>query len=296
MSPPAALGDVSDTARWVAHLRALESERRDALFRDVHARRLAGERGRALAEALPRGPLSWSLAVRTRVFDELILEAVRDAGVDAVINLGAGLDARPYRLLLSPALRWIEMDLPGLVAMKTEALAGERPACRLERVSVDLADADQRRQAFARVSATTTRALLVTEGLLVYLDAGAVASLADDLRRFFPSGLWLLENAAPHVLARQQRMWGKALRAAHAEHKFAPAEGLAFFRPHGWVPRSTRSLLDEAQRLRRELPVVSLLRRVSPFLPFVGRAYARRHAKLSDAMVYAVMEAAPGTS
>ncbi|MGD0484992.1 MAG: hypothetical protein ABSB58_10150, partial [Gemmatimonadales bacterium] len=33
---------VSDTARWVAVHRAMESERPDALFRDPFARRLAG--------------------------------------------------------------------------------------------------------------------------------------------------------------------------------------------------------------------------------------------------------------
>jgi hypothetical protein len=34
MSPARLLEDVSDTARWVAYYRALESERPDALFRD----------------------------------------------------------------------------------------------------------------------------------------------------------------------------------------------------------------------------------------------------------------------
>jgi O-methyltransferase involved in polyketide biosynthesis len=45
---------------------------------------------------LPNGPLSWSLAVRTKVFDELILDAVH-GGVRVVLNLAAGLDARRSR-------------------------------------------------------------------------------------------------------------------------------------------------------------------------------------------------------
>ena len=290
------LADVSDTARWVAYLRALESERDDALFHDVLARRLAGERGRAIAGRLPKGPLLWSLAVRTRVFDDLILEAVREHQVDAVVNLGAGLDARPYRLPLPAHLRWFELDLPPLVAWKDRALADERAACSVERIAIDLADRGKRQEVLARLAGKATRAIVVTEGLLVYLDEPAVAALATDLHRFFPEGLWLLENAAQVTLARQQRRWGRTLRAACAEHKFAPREGLAFFRSRGWVPRSTRSLLDEAQRLRRELPIVALLRRVSPWLPFIERAYARRHEKLRDAMLYAVMEAATSRS
>lgn len=289
MSARAPLADVAGTARWVAYLRALESERSDALFRDVHARRLAGDAGRAIAEGLPKGPLRWSLAVRTRVFDELILEADAERRLDAVVNLGAGLDARPYRLPLRRDLRWIELDDPDLLAAKAKALEGERPACSVERIGVNLADRPRRRDVLARLSAESPRALLVTEGLLVYLEPTEVGSLAEDLARFFPDGQWLLENAAPHVLAAQKRRWGKALWAAHAEHKFAPPDGLAFFRRYGWAPRATRSLLDEAARLGRELPVVSLVRRLSPLFPPLGRAYARRHAKLRDAMLYAVM-------
>ena len=83
---PAPVADVTDTARWVAYFRAVESERPDALFQDRHARRLAGARGQAIAERLPRGPLSWSIAIRTKVFDELILEAVQAHGVRTVVR------------------------------------------------------------------------------------------------------------------------------------------------------------------------------------------------------------------
>ena len=35
----------SDTARWVAMYHAMETDRPDAIFRDLHARRLAGAKG-----------------------------------------------------------------------------------------------------------------------------------------------------------------------------------------------------------------------------------------------------------
>jgi methyltransferase (TIGR00027 family) len=293
LSAQAPLGDVSDTARWVAYFRALESERSDALFHDAFARRLAGERGRAIAESLPKGPLAWSLAVRTRVFDELILEAVRGSQIGTILNVAAGLDARPYRLPLPADLRWIEVDLPSIISWKAQALRGERPACTLERISLDLANRDQRAEVLARVSADAPRALVVTEGLLVYLDAAEVASLADDLRRFFPTGLWLLESVAPSIVARQRRTWGKTLRSANAEHKFAPVNGLDFYRPHGWIPRETRSLLDEAQRLGREMRVVSWIRRIESLVPALRSVYARRQATFRNAFLCALMTAVP---
>ena len=68
-----AIRDVSDTALWVAIYRAQESERKDALFNDPYARRLAGERGQQIVDTIPHGhAMSWPMVVRTHVFDEII--------------------------------------------------------------------------------------------------------------------------------------------------------------------------------------------------------------------------------
>src|SRR5882672_11338714 len=120
--------DVSDTALWVAVYRAEESERRDAHFRDPYARRLAGERGARIAASIPGGTSwGWPMVVRTKVFDEIILRAVGAEGFDTVLNLAAGLDARPWRLDLPANLHWVDVDLPGMLAYKQQGLAGETP-------------------------------------------------------------------------------------------------------------------------------------------------------------------------
>src|SRR5256885_9231682 len=106
-----AIENISDTARWVAAFRAGETERPDALFHDPFARRLAGERGYELARKLRGGQMvALAMAVRTRVIDEMLTEAIA-AGADTVVNLAAGLDTRPYRMELPRALKWIEADL-----------------------------------------------------------------------------------------------------------------------------------------------------------------------------------------
>src|SRR5204862_188320 len=82
-----------------------------SLFRDPYARKLAGERGERIVASMRRGRAwAWPMIVRTAVLDELILRAIERDGVDTVLNLAAGLDTRPYRLPLPPALRWIEAD------------------------------------------------------------------------------------------------------------------------------------------------------------------------------------------
>src|SRR5262252_5973616 len=101
---------VADTALWVATYRALESQRPDALFRDPLSDMLAGERGRNIAASMPYPKfMAWALAIRTVAIDEMIVRAL-SLGVDTVLNLGAGLDTRPYRMNLPASLRWIEID------------------------------------------------------------------------------------------------------------------------------------------------------------------------------------------
>src|SRR5215468_1053015 len=115
---------VSDTARWVAAYRAMESARADALFKDPLADRMAGARGRAMAAGAPRLiRKGWSIITRTKLIDDLVLDTVR-AGCDRVVNLAAGMDTRPYRLPLPASLQWIDADLPALLDEKERLLAG----------------------------------------------------------------------------------------------------------------------------------------------------------------------------
>jgi O-methyltransferase involved in polyketide biosynthesis len=66
MSDATSPQNISDTARWVAWYRALESERVDAWFRDPLARRLAGTRGERIAEGMPfANRNAWSFVART---------------------------------------------------------------------------------------------------------------------------------------------------------------------------------------------------------------------------------------
>jgi O-methyltransferase involved in polyketide biosynthesis len=91
MPSASTINHFSDTALWVTVYRALETARPDAIVRDPFARRLADERGTAIAKAMDkRSRADWPMIVRTAVMDEIILCAVRDDGVTHVVNLAAG--------------------------------------------------------------------------------------------------------------------------------------------------------------------------------------------------------------
>jgi methyltransferase (TIGR00027 family) len=245
--------NVSDTALWVAIYRAMESERPDAIFRDPYARRLGGERGQAIVDAMPRGKvMSWPMVVRTAVMDEIVLRCVRQ-GAATVLNLAAGLDARPYRLDLPPTLRWLHVDLPDMVDYFRSHMAGEIPRCELEFIAADLREADARRDVFAR-AAEHGPILVITEGLLVYLEPENVAELACDLHDVAKARWWLSDLASPMLLKYLERQWQPLLKQGNAPFRFGPAEGTGFFAPYGWRELEYRSHWDESLRLNRTMP------------------------------------------
>ena len=232
--------------------RAIESERADARFRDPFARRLAGPRGEEIARTLPgfRSGL-WPMVARTCAVDEILLRTVARDGADTVVDLAAGLDARPWRLPLPPRLRWFDVDLPGILGYKVGALREERPACAYEAVSADLTRPSERRDVFARIGAVAARALVLTEGLLVYLSDEEVGDLALDLHAVPQLRWWLLDLIGPRLKTMLDKRWGSSLGAAQAPFRFAPAESTRFFERFGWREVEYRSTLEEAIRVGR---------------------------------------------
>jgi methyltransferase (TIGR00027 family) len=272
-----AIEHISDTARWVAVYRAMESERPDAHFHDPYARRLAGEHGEAIVEGMKQGrTVAWAMIVRTAVFDEIIIDTVRSQGVDLVVNLAAGLDARPWRLALPASLRWVDVDLPPILAYKRETLADATPVCAYEAIPADLTDPPVRQALFARLGAESRRALVVTEGLLIYLTAEQVGALATDLHAVPSFHSWLIDLANPRLLAFMNRTWGKSLTRGNASFRFAPVEGTAFFRPFGWREARFRSSMEEAHRLHREMRMAWLWRFIARLSPERRRDEFRR--------------------
>ena len=252
--------NVSDTARWTAAFRARESERPDALFRDPLARKLAGERGERIAQKVTFGTKhTWSFITRTYLLDQFLAAEIQ-RGADMVINLAAGLDTRPYRMDVPASLQWIEVDLPGILEYKEEVLKNDRPKCSLRRVPMDLADQTARRSLFNELGTQVANAVIVTEGLLIYLDPADVGELARDLATPRTFRRWILDLASPGLVRMLQKKMGSELDRAGAPLKFGAEEGPAFFEKYGWKTVEVRSMLHSAAMLGR--------------LPFLMRLFA----------------------
>lgn len=259
--------NVSDTALWVAIYRAMESERPDALFRDPYARRLGGARGEAIVKAMPSGrSMAWPLIVRVAVMDEILMRRIAD-GARTVLNLAAGLDARPYRLDLPADLLWLHVDMPGMVDYFRSHMAQETPRCRLEFIAADLREAERRRDVFARAASADGPLLVITEGLLIYLQSDDVAALARDLHDIAHARWWLSDLASPALLRFLAKNWGRAVEQGNAPFVFGPRDGTSFFAPWGWREAEFRSTWDEAWRLDRKPAFAGFWRVLSWLLP-----------------------------
>ena len=222
--------------------------------------------------------MAWAMIVRTQLFDEIIMAEVGTDGIDLVLNLAAGLDARPWRLDLPPTLKWVDVDLPDILRYKLQTLADATPRCAYEAVEADLTDAAARHELFARIGARSRRTLVVTEGLLIYLTEADVAALARDLHAIPSFERWVIDLASPRLLKFMTKSWGSDLAKGNAPFRFAPATGTDFFRELGWEERAFHSTWDEAERLGREMKGAGFWRFLSRFYPARMREEFRRMA------------------
>lgn len=163
---------LGSTALAVAACRATESSRIDAWFHDELAQHvLAAAAANAVAEpALSRGLVRW-VAVRTRFLDELVERAVAD-GVRQVVIVGAGLDARAFRLALPRDLTVFEIDHAEVISFKQQLLEELEliSTCRRRVVVADLVTDDWLQLLTDTGWAASQPTVWVAEGLLVYLN------------------------------------------------------------------------------------------------------------------------------
>ncbi len=273
------INQVSDTAFLAAAYRAVETTRPDAIFYDPFAAKLAGDRGKRIIDSLPKQVFveGWSVVIRTRIIDDFIQGAIVE-GVDTILNLGAGLDTRPYRMKLPESLRWIEVDYPHIIELKETCLSGETVRCRLEQVGLDLADVAARRLLFDEVAAKSKKALVLTEAVTPYLTEDMVASLGTDLGAHASIGYWVVDYFSPASYKHRRRS-GMSKSMENAPFLFEPKDYFDFFFRIGWRPKVIRYFATEAERLRRPAPFPLFTRFVLRILEIFVSPKRRREMK-----------------
>ena len=182
--------------------RVLESRREDSGFRDPEAERIAA----ALQADFGVYSQDWThveaVVGRTEILDRAVRDWLARHPGGRVVNLGAGLCTRFHRVD-DGAVRWLDLDLPDVVALKRGLLA------ETDRYRV-LAGSVVEAQWMEAVGHGPW--LFVAEGLLMYLSEAQVGALLANLAARFPGAQMWLEAVSPFLL----RTLGRSSRSIGA--------------------------------------------------------------------------------
>ncbi len=269
----------SRTAEYLALFRALESVRRgDALFVDRFAARflprtyrvlvgLAGLPivGRAVPAyvdwRLPTGPRI-TAAVRTRVIDDLVVDAVT-AGASQVLILGAGFDSRAFRMRELSKVHVFEVDHPATQAAKRDLLEGVVDATATRQVTFVPVDLDRQRlgDGLAEAGFAMAETVVILEGLTNYLTASAVDEIFRWLSATLPAASRVIFSYVDQsVLANPSSVYGldrnlATLRRSGEPWTFGldPAQTPAYVGDRGMSLMLDTSAYDAADALLRPL-------------------------------------------
>jgi len=149
----------------------------------VRAMRWPLLRGMTISAGERAVPGSWALiACRKRFIDDKLGEAL--ASIDAVVDLGAGMDTRAYRLARQSDVPAFEVDLPINIERKKSTVQraiGAVPAS-VHLVPLDFERDDLMKTLSARGYREDARTFFIWEGVTQYLTEDAARATLDALR------------------------------------------------------------------------------------------------------------------
>lgn len=198
MSAP--MNTVGSTALMIAHLRAQEAGRPDALFEDPLAPAFHHP---PIAEAVAGWQLQYPffpalVRLRTRFLDETVRAAL-DAGVDQVLVLGAGCCTRAARLA-RPGVTFYEVDEPAVLGFKADRLATAGAAYAARAVARNYAEPGLVEALSAAGLNADRPVVAVWEGNVYYLPDAVAEGVLGTLAGAFPRLTLAFDHFGPEVI------------------------------------------------------------------------------------------------
>lgn len=129
---------------------------------------------------LDRRSRVFDVAVRAKVLDEMVHRFVLRQPDAVVLDLGAGLDGRMFRVNPPPTVEWYDVDFPEVVALRRQLLP--QPA-NVHNVGADLTDPN-----WLQDIPRDRPAMMVADGLVLFLKHDDFVSLLNRLTVHFPGG------------------------------------------------------------------------------------------------------------
>jgi O-methyltransferase involved in polyketide biosynthesis len=192
------LSGVAESLLITLYIRAMESQRPDALVKDARAEELV----RLLNYDFGRIRLlhlsemnKLVIILRSRQFDRYALDFLARHLDAVVVHIGCGLDTR-FERVDNGQMEWYDLDLPHVIELRRQWIGGEKDRYHLLGCSV-LEDAW-----LDTVSAYSRRPFLfLAEGVFIYFEETQVKSLVLTLHDRFPGAELVFDAYSPiHVL------------------------------------------------------------------------------------------------
>jgi methyltransferase (TIGR00027 family) len=180
---------------------------------------------------------------RHRIIDDLVRTRLAEDPHRRIVLIGAGFDTRAYRL---QGGRWFELDDPQLLAFKESRLPAAEAPNPLTRLAVTFSDSAP--DAFLAPAAGTDEAVVIIEGVCMYLTNAELARLAGAIARSLPRATIICDLMSPAFFRRfSSDIHREFVRmgASFAERTTHPS---ALFEQAGYRAVERLSVVDRARQ------------------------------------------------
>jgi methyltransferase (TIGR00027 family) len=191
------LNGVAETLLITLYIRAMESQRPDALIKDEKAVALVKQIDRDLSR-FERIKMDEEdkvgLVLRNREFDRYAQDFLARHPQAVIVHIGCGLDSR-FERVDNGTVEWYDLDLPEVIELRKKLIGGE--GARYHLLSCSVFDS-------AWLNATSVHQrrpfLFLAEGVFMYFDQAQVKSLVLTLREHFPGAELVFDAFSPFLV------------------------------------------------------------------------------------------------
>lgn len=246
---------ISKTAFYCCGVRMQDAESSNPICGDVYAKRFMNDEGRRILETFKDEvrPNSSNVA-RHRIVDDLLREELRKNPDLRIVIIGAGFDSRAYRLRGG---RWVELDEPQVIAYKNELLSPSSCENQLDRIPIDFSteSVEDKLSSFA----TNDPAIVIIEGVFMYLEEEVIGQLLQTLRRLFPQHKLICDLMSRTFFEKYGRTIHQKITGLGASFKFTENNPEKLFLENNYNLRYKISVTEKAMQFSpKKIPKIIL--------------------------------------
>lgn len=195
---PVDITGVAETLVLPLYLRVRESQRDDAIIKDEKSIEVVRQLDYDFTwiDRLP-GIMSSQVAaaVRTEIFDDVAHRFLQQHPSSTIVNLGAGLCTRFYRLD-NRQVCWVELDFEPVIAIRRRIFPDTERHISLACSALDFTWLEKVKQLQLADSAV----LFIAEGMLYYLELAAVKQLLLAIKQHFTQSEIVFDAISPAMI------------------------------------------------------------------------------------------------